>query len=87
MGHHEWPSHIAAALTRWRLTATIPPLCFLSRLYADSPSPSLSYAVCCAALTIAFVRGFSLNFGVYYAVRESLNIPFRWNPIVLFITR
>jgi hypothetical protein len=43
--------------------------------------------LCSAALTIAFVRGFSLNFGVYYAVRESLNIPFRWNPIVLFITR
>ena len=40
-----------------------------------------------AALTIAFVRGFSLNFGVYYAVRESLGIPFQWNPIVIFITR
>ncbi|EWM30055.1 tocopherol polyprenyltransferase-like protein [Nannochloropsis gaditana] len=40
-----------------------------------------------AAATIAFVRGFSLNFGVYYAVREALGIPFAWNPIVLFITR
>lgn len=40
-----------------------------------------------AATTIAFVRGFSLNFGVYYAVREALGIPFAWNPIVLFITR
>lgn len=40
-----------------------------------------------AALTIAFVRGFSLNFGVYYAVRESLGIAFQWNPIVVFITR
>ncbi len=40
-----------------------------------------------AAATIAFVRGFSLNFGVYYAVREALHIPFAWNPIVLFITR
>ena len=40
-----------------------------------------------AAITIAFVRGFSLNFGVYYAVRESLGIPFTLNPIVLFITR
>lgn len=35
---------------------------------------------------IACVRGFLLNFGVYYAVREALNIPFKWNPVVAFIS-
>lgn len=40
----------------------------------------------CASTIIAFVRGFLLNFGVYYAVREALGIPFRWNPVVLFIS-
>ena len=39
-----------------------------------------------AGLTIAIVRGFLLNFGVYYAVREALNIPFIWNPVVGFIS-
>ncbi|KAK4535787.1 hypothetical protein CDCA_CDCA06G1812 [Cyanidium caldarium] len=31
-----------------------------------------------AALIIACVRGFLLNFGVYYATREALLLPFRW---------
>jgi homogentisate solanesyltransferase len=31
------------------------------------------------------VRGFLLNFGVYYAVREALGVIFRWNPVVIFI--
>lgn len=35
---------------------------------------------------IATVRGFLLNFGVYYAVREALNVPFKWNPVVTFIS-
>lgn len=40
-----------------------------------------------AGLTIACVRGFLLNFGVYYAVREALGLSFRWNPAVLFLAR
>jgi homogentisate solanesyltransferase len=36
--------------------------------------------------TIACVRGFLLNFGVYYAVREALSVPFKWNPVVTFIS-
>lgn len=36
--------------------------------------------------TIAIVRGFLLNFGVYYAVREALQVPFVWNPVVGFIS-
>ena len=35
---------------------------------------------------IACVRGFLLNFGVYYAVREALGVPFKWNPVVAFIS-
>ena len=35
---------------------------------------------------IACVRGFLLNFGIYYAVRESLEIPFVLNPVVVFIS-
>ena len=33
-----------------------------------------------AGLTIATVRGFLLNFGVYYAAREALGLPFLWSP-------
>ncbi|KAG8458747.1 hypothetical protein KFE25_005278 [Diacronema lutheri] len=38
-----------------------------------------------AGLVISTVRGFLLNFGVYYAVREAIGVPFRWNPVVCFI--
>jgi homogentisate solanesyltransferase len=38
-----------------------------------------------ASLIISTVRGFLLNFGVYYAVREAIGVPFRWNPVVCFI--
>lgn len=38
-----------------------------------------------AGTTIACVRGFLLNFGVFYAVREALSIPFTWNPVVTFL--
>lgn len=40
-----------------------------------------------AGLTIAFVRGVLLNVGVYYAVREALGFPFKWNPTVVFLAR
>lgn len=40
-----------------------------------------------AGLTIAIVRGFLLNFGVYYAVRHAVGAPFTWSPKVSFITR
>lgn len=38
-----------------------------------------------AGLTIACVRGFLLNFGVYYAAREALGLTFAWNPSVTFL--
>lgn len=39
----------------------------------------------CAGAIIATVRGFLLNFGVYYAVREALQVPFHSNPVVVFL--
>lgn len=40
-----------------------------------------------AGLTIATVRGFLLNFGVYYAVKDAIGAPFSWSPKVNFIVR
>lgn len=40
-----------------------------------------------AGLTIATVRGFLLNFGVYYAVKNAVGAPFTWSPKVAFIAR
>jgi len=40
-----------------------------------------------AGLTIATVRGFLLNFGVYYAVKDAIGAPFAWSPKVAFIAR
>lgn len=40
-----------------------------------------------AGLTIATVRGFLLNFGVYYAVKDAIGATFSWSPKVAFIAR
>jgi len=40
-----------------------------------------------AGLTIATVRGFLLNFGVYYAVKDAVGAAFTWSPKVSFIAR
>jgi len=40
-----------------------------------------------AGLTIATVRGFLLNFGIYYAVKDALGAPFSWSSKVAFIAR
>lgn len=40
-----------------------------------------------AAITIATVRGFLLNFGVYYAVKDAIGASFSWSPKVSFIAR
>jgi len=40
-----------------------------------------------AGLTIATVRGFLLNFGVYYAVKDAIGATFSWSPKVSFIAR
>jgi len=40
-----------------------------------------------AGAIIATVRGFLLNFGVYYAAREALSLGFQWSPAVSFVAR
>jgi len=40
-----------------------------------------------AGVTIATVRGFLLNFGVYYAVKDAIGASFAWSPKVSFIAR
>jgi homogentisate solanesyltransferase len=57
----------------------------LGTLYSVPPI-QLKRIPICAGTTIAFVRGFLLNFGVYYAVREALGVSFQWNPVVVFIS-
>ncbi|CAM9264444.1 unnamed protein product [Pylaiella littoralis] len=59
---------------------------FVGGLYSVPPFSFKRFPVV-AGLTIACVRGFLLNFGVYYAVREALGVSFRWNPVVLFLSR
>ena len=64
-------------------------LYFLGVLLGTSysvPPLQLKRVPLCAGGIIAFVRGFLLNFGVYYAVREALQVPFHWNPVVVFIS-
>jgi len=40
-----------------------------------------------AGLTIATVRGFLLNFGIYFAVKDAIGAAFSWSPKVSFIAR
>lgn len=69
----------------------------LFKLYMLGLSMGLVYSVpplrtkqnpLAAGLTIATVRGFLLNFGVYYAVKDAIGAgPFAWSPKVAFIAR
>jgi len=71
-----------------------PPLLFnlymvgivLGAIYSVPPIRTKQNAIL-AGLTIATVRGFLLNFGVYYAVKEAVGSTFRWSPKVSFIAR
>ncbi|MEW5314444.1 MAG: hypothetical protein WDW38_005944 [Sanguina aurantia] len=58
---------------------------FLGTIYSTPPLRLKQYAVP-AFLIIATVRGFLLNFGVYYATRAALTLPFQWSPAISFIT-
>jgi homogentisate solanesyltransferase len=67
----------------------------LFRLYAIGLALGTMYSVpplrlkrfpILAFLIIAVCRGFFLNFGVHYAVRASLGLPFVWSNPVTFIT-
>ncbi|KAH7554228.1 hypothetical protein ACOSP7_028686 [Xanthoceras sorbifolium] len=58
---------------------------FLGTIYSVPPFRMKRFPVA-AFLIIATVRGFLLNFGVYYATRAALGLPFEWNAPVAFIT-
>jgi len=58
---------------------------FLGTVYSVPPLRLKRFAVP-AFLIIATVRGALLNFGVYYATRSALALPFEWSPAVAFIT-
>jgi homogentisate solanesyltransferase len=59
---------------------------FLGAIYSIPPIRTKKNPVL-AGLTIATVRGFLLNFGVYYAVKDALGASFSWSPKVAFIAR
>ncbi|XWS56128.1 hypothetical protein CRYUN_Cryun09bG0059800 [Craigia yunnanensis] len=58
---------------------------FLGTIYSVPPFRMKRFPVA-AFLIIATVRGFLLNFGVYYATRTALGLPFQWSAPVAFIT-
>ncbi|XP_011628799.1 homogentisate solanesyltransferase, chloroplastic isoform X1 [Amborella trichopoda] len=58
---------------------------FLGTIYSVPPFRMKRFPVA-AFLIIATVRGFLLNFGVYYATRASLGLPFEWSLPIVFIT-
>lgn len=58
---------------------------FLGTVYSVPPLRLKQFAVP-AFMIIATVRGFLLNFGVYYATRAALGLPFEWSPPISFIT-
>jgi len=74
--------------------AKFPPLLFrlysmgllLGGIYSVPPIRTKKNPIL-AGLTIATVRGFLLNFGVYYAARDALGASFAWSPKVAFIAR
>ena len=74
--------------------ACFPPLLF--RLYSLGLFLGLIYSVppirtkqnpVLAGLTIATVRGFLLNFGVYYGCKDAIGASFAWSPKVAFVAR
>jgi len=58
---------------------------FLGTIYSVPPL-RLKQSAIAAALIIATVRGFLLNFGVYYATRAMLKVPFSWSFPTAFMT-
>lgn len=58
---------------------------FLGTIYSVPPL-RLKKSAIAAALIISTVRGFLLNFGVYYATRAMLGVPFGWSYPTVFIT-
>jgi homogentisate solanesyltransferase len=78
----------------WLVHKYFPPLLFqlyamgivLGGIYSVPPIRTKQNPIL-AGLTIAVVRGFLLNFGIYYAVKDAIGAPFSWSPKVAFIAR
>lgn len=51
----------------------------------STPGTRLKRFPIAAAATIACVRGFLLNFGVYHATMAALGVPFVWSPPITFL--
>lgn len=51
----------------------------------STPGTRLKRFPVAAAATIACVRGFLLNFGVYHATMAALGVPFVWSPPITFL--
>ncbi|XP_057982844.1 homogentisate solanesyltransferase, chloroplastic [Malania oleifera] len=58
---------------------------FLGTIYSVPPLRMKRFPII-AFLIIATVRGFLLNYGVYYATRAALGLTFEWSSPVAFIT-
>lgn len=58
---------------------------FLGTIYSVPPFRMKRFPVA-AFLIISTVRGFMLNYGVYYATMGSLGLKFQWSPPMIFIT-
>lgn len=56
----------------------------LGTVYSVPPLRLKRFAVP-AFMIIATVRGFLLNFGVYYATRAALRMPFQWSPPIRLV--
>ena len=54
----------------------------LGTVYSVPPLRLKRFAVP-AFMIIATVRGFLLNFGVFYATRAALKLPFEWSPAIM----
>jgi homogentisate solanesyltransferase len=58
---------------------------FLGTIYSVPPFYLKRFPVA-AFMIIATVRGLLLNFGVYYAARAAMRLPFVWSPTIMFAT-
>lgn len=90
-----WITVIASAVAGPLLVRTFFPV-LLFRLYSTGLALGAVYSIppirtkknpILAGMTIAVVRGFLLNFGVYFAVKNALGATFTWSPKVSFVAR
>lgn len=92
--HCDWQSRFAIIPKSICSHKFFPPLLFrlyslglfLGGIYSVPPIRTKKNPIL-AGLTIATVRGFLLNFGIYYAVKDAVGAPFAWSPKVAFVAR